>query len=412
MKNILFSVLPVLLILGASCVTTAGIESAANGNAPEIGSTDPAALYGYALGTTGGEGATAANILHFNDGDCFAQWLKLREKYQSTEPAMVWLSGEFVTSQGRNSMFDVKRTSNITFIGTDGFVMNKVGIFVNEASNLIFKNIHIVLPPYSADGLSMQESSRIWVDHCTFESTNQTQDAEDGSCDITHGTHSVTVSWCRFVATQKSCLVGHSDSNGSEDKQITVTFHHNHFERSNSRHPRLRYGVAHVYNNFYDNVTTYGAGSAYGGMLLLEENYFDGVKTPTDICTFPAKKSGSNWISNLTGSVAGYLYERNNLFVNIPSDANEFYPMSNVAYTAYGNEATKLTTPLTYSDFKPTYAYSVDKASDLPQLIRTNAGVGRLSDCAQAPIEVNNAGLTPGETDGTTGSGEENTAAA
>lgn len=378
-----------------------------NVNAPVVGKVDPTVLYGYGENTTGGgvdptiggTRATAANVFHFNDGGCFNEWLKLREKNKSTEPAIVWLSGEFKASDGRNDMFDIKRTSNITFIGTNGFVMNKVGIFAKDAHNIIFRNLHIKLPAYSADGISMQESSNIWVDHCTFESLNQTKDAEDGSCDITHGTYNVTVSWCHFIKTQKSCLVGHSNSNGSEDQAIRVTFHHNHFDNSGSRHPRLRFGKAHVYNNFYDNVTTYGAGSAYGGMLLLEDNYFDGVKLPTDICTYPAKKSGSNWVSNLTGSEAGYLYERNNTYANRPADISEFYPLVNVEYKAYNNESTKLSTPLAYDDFKPTYSYIVDDLEDLPEIVRTNAGVGKLEGCVTT-VPVNNGGYTPGESGG------------
>lgn len=367
---------------------------------PVVGRVDPTLLSGYGESATGGMGATAENIFHFDNGYCFAEWLKLREKNKSTVPAIVWLSGEFTAEQGRSDMFDVKRTSNITFIGTDNFVMNKVGIFANGAQNIIFRNLYIKQPAYSADALSMQESNTIWVDHCTFESLNQTKDAEDGSCDITHGTYNVTVSWCKFVQTQKSCLVGHSNSNGSEDQAISVTFHHNHFDKSGSRHPRLRFGNAHVYNNFYDNVTTYGAGSAYGGKLLLEENYFDNVKLPTDICTFPAKISGSSWVSNLTGSVAGYLYERNNTYANKPSDASNVYPLTNVEYTAYGNESTKLATPLTYADFKPAYTYIVDDPAELPDIVRTNAGVGKMSGYAAAPIAVNNAGITPGESSG------------
>lgn len=375
---------------------------------PQTGKVDPTLLSGYGENTTGGAGATPENILHFDNGYAFAEWLKLREKHKSTTPAIVWLSGEFTAAQGRSGMFDVKRTSNISFIGVDGFVMNKVGIFANGATNIIFRNLHIKLPAYSADGLSMQESSNIWVDHCTFESLNQVKDAEDGSCDITHGTNNVTVSWCKFVKTQKSCLVGHSNSNGSEDAAITVTFHHNHFDNSGSRQPRVRFGRAHVYNNFYDNVTTYGAGSAYGARVLLEDNYFDNVKLPTDICTFPAKKSGSNWVSNLTGSVAGYLYERNNEYANKPSDAGEVYPLVNTQYTAYGNESTKLATPLTYDDFKPNYSYVVDDLEALPEIVRSNAGVGKLSGFATAPVEVNNGGITPGEggEGGDTGDGD------
>lgn len=385
---------------GGSGDGSASKEKGDDTGAPVVGKVDPALLSGYGENATGGLGATAENVFHFDNGYCFAEWLKLREKNKSTVPAIVWLSGEFTAEQGRSDMFDVKRTSNISFIGTDNFVMNKVGIFANDAQNIIFRNIYIKQPAYSADGISMQESNTIWVDHCTFESLNQTKDAEDGSCDITHGTYNVTVSWCKFVKTQKSCLVGHSNSNGSEDQSITVTFHHNHFDNSGSRHPRLRFGRAHVYNNFYDNVTTYGAGSAYGGRLLLEENYFDNVKLPTDICTFPAKKSGSSWVSNLTGSVAGYLYERNNAYANKPSDSNEVYPLTNVEYTAYGNESTKLSIPLTYEDFKPTYSYVVDNLTELPDIVRTNAGVGKMSGFATAPVAVNNAGLTPGETSG------------
>lgn len=367
---------------------------------PVVGNVDPTKLYGYAENATGGEGATSDNIFHFNDGNCFAEWLKLREKNKSAVPAIVWLSGEFTASQGRNDMFDIKRTSNITFIGTDNFVMNKVGFFVNYGENIIFKNIYIKLPAYSADGLSMQNSNTIWIDHCTFESLNQTKDAEDGSCDVTHGSYNVTISWCHFITTQKSCLVGHSDSNGSEDQNITVTFHHNYFDKSGSRHPRLRFGAAHVYNNFYNQVTTYGAGSAYGAKLLLEDNYFEAVRLPTDICTYPAKPSGSSWVSNLTGKVAGYLYERNNIFNNKPSNANEVYPLTNVEYTAYGNESTKLSTPLKYDDFKPAYNYVVDDVEEIPVIVPANAGVGKLTGLTTAPIEVNNGGFTPGESGG------------
>lgn len=365
-------------------------------NPPVVGSVPLDKLIGYGENTTGGEGG---KVHHFNSGTAFRDWLKLREKNKSTDPAIVWLSGTFTSSDGRDTSspwFDIKRTSNITIYGTDSFRMQNVGFFLNEASNIIIRNVYIVQPKADngADGISMQESTNVWVDHCTFESVNQTKDYEDGSCDVTHETNAVTISWCHYIKTQKSTLVGHSNS-ASADEKITITMHHNWFDGSSSRHPRVRFGKAHVFNNFYDNVTTYGVGSAYGAMVLVENNAFDGVRLPTDICTFPAKKSGSSWVSNLTGSVAGYLYALDNEYTNIPADASDPYPFTNVEYKKYGGE--KLATPLTYNDFKPTYDYVVDDKTRVAEIVKSGAGVGRLSGYATAPVAVDNGGMSSGD---------------
>ena len=204
--------------------------------------------------------------------------------------------------------------------------MDRIGIFCVRASNIVIRNINFRQPKANngADAISMQECDGVWVNHCTFTSLNQTKDYEDGSTDITHGSKNVTVSWCHYIKTQKSCLVGHSNS-ATGDTEITATFHHNWFEGSSSRHPRVRYGKVHVYNNLFDANTTYGVGSAYGAKVLVEFNYFDNVQLPTDICTYPAKDNGN---SNLEGSVAGFLYATNDVFVNRPSKAKDPYPLT------------------------------------------------------------------------------------
>lgn len=366
---------------------------------PPVGSVELDKLYGYATlegGTTGGAAATSANIHHFNDGDKFRLWLNQREKEKSTTPATVYLSGTFTKENGRASSspwFDVKRTSNITIIGIDGFRMQNVGLFLVEAENIVIRNLYILMPKADngADGISMQECKHVWVDHCTFESVNQSYDYEDGSCDITHQCQFVTVSWCHYIKTQKSTLIGHSNS-ASADEVITVTMHHNFFDLSSSRHPRVRFGRAHVYNNFYNQVTTYGVGSAYGARVLVESNSFRGVRLPTDICTFPAKPSGSSWVSNLTGSVAGYLFERNNLFADKPSDAPDPYPFTNVEYKSYNGD--RLSTPLTFDDFNPPYDYLLDEQQRLEEIVPAGAGAGHLAGYDKAPVEVNNGNIS------------------
>ena len=368
-------------------------------NPPTEGTVDPAELVGYGASVTGGAGASSTNILHFNNGKALQTWLLARAKSEKNgdhSPVIIWLSGTFGPGDGRDfsedhPWFDVKDVSNLSFFGTDSFVMDRIGFFCVRAQNIIIRNINFQQPKAKgsngADAVSMQESEGIWVDHCTFTSLNQTKDYEDGSTDITHATKNVTVSWCHYIKTQKSCLVGHSKS-ATADKAITATFHHNWYEKSSSRHPRVRYGTVHVYNNFFDGCTTYGVGSADGAMVLVEYNYFDGVQLPTDIATYPAKESNE---SNLQDPTAGYLYPTQNVYVNKPAKAKDPYPLSNVAYTTYGGAAG---TPLTYSDFKPSYAYTVTPAADVPSVVKAGAGHGKLSGFAEAPVAVNNGGIT------------------
>ena len=364
---------------------------------PASATVDPTALFGYAQGVTGGEGATSVNTLHFNNGKALQTWLLARTKSEKNgdhSPVVIWLSGTFGPEDGRDfseahPWFDVKDVSNLSFYGTDSFVMDRIGIFCVRASNIIIRNINFRQPKANngADAVSMQECDGVWVDHCTFTSLNQTKDYEDGSTDITHGSKNVTVSWCRYIKTQKSCLVGHSNSQ-SGDVSITATFHHNWFDGSSSRHPRVRFGRVHVYNNLFDGCTTYGVGSAYGARVLVEYNCFDGVQLPTDICTYPAKDGD---VSNLQGSVAGYLYATQDLFLNRPAKARDPYPLTNVKYKSYNGET--LATPLTYNDFKPEYDYVVTPAEDVAAVVGENAGYGKLG-WTEAPVEVNNGGIS------------------
>lgn len=86
---------------------------------------------------------------------------------QGDDPAIVYLSGTFHSDEGRGSgspWFDIKRTGNLSIYGTEGFVMENVGFFLNEAENVIIRNIYIKMPKADngADGISMQESHHIW----------------------------------------------------------------------------------------------------------------------------------------------------------------------------------------------------------------------------------------------------------
>lgn len=70
----------------------------------------------------------------------------------------------------------------------------------------------------------------------------------DGSVDI-NNVSDVTVSYCNFINTGKTCLVGSSDS----AKCRNVTYHHNYYYGVQARLPFARGTNIHMYNNYYDS---------------------------------------------------------------------------------------------------------------------------------------------------------------
>jgi len=109
-------------------------------------------------------------------------------------------------------------------------------------------------------------------------------DVYDGMIDITHAGDYVTVSWNIIRDHWKTSLVGHSDGNGSEDRgHLRVTYHHNWFDRTFERSPRVRFGeTVHVFNNYYSNVrndsASYAIASVEDAGLLVEGNVFENVQ--------------------------------------------------------------------------------------------------------------------------------------
>lgn len=76
----------------------------------------------------------------------------------------------------------------------------------------------------------IQESHNVWVDHVELSSDrDHDKDYYDGLLDITHGSYAITASYNILHDHWKASLIGHSDSNGSEDAALRVTLHHNYW---------------------------------------------------------------------------------------------------------------------------------------------------------------------------------------
>lgn len=169
----------------------------------------------------------------------------------------------------------VKVGSNKTILGKNsGAALNGVGLRINKQKNVIVRNLKISKVVASAgDAVAIQASKNVWIDHLDL-SSDQTHDKDfyDGLLDITHASDFITVSNTIMHDHFKSSLVGHSDSNGSEDKgHLTVTYVGNYWKNLNSRAPSFRFGTGHVVNNLFENVND-GINTRQGAQLLVENN--------------------------------------------------------------------------------------------------------------------------------------------
>jgi pectate lyase len=97
---------------------------------------------------------------------------------------------------------------------------------------------------HDIDGIQMKPNTKhVWVDRCSIS------DFDDGAIDITRASTDITVSRCHFSNHDKTMLIG-ADPKHVDDRCIRVTIHHCFFDGTKQRHPRVRFGKVHIYNNY------------------------------------------------------------------------------------------------------------------------------------------------------------------
>jgi len=180
----------------------------------------------------------------------------------------------------------------------------------------------------------------------------------------------ITFSYNHFWDNGKSNLLGLSE--GSTDG-LYITYHHNWYDHSDSRHPRVRYYSAHVYNNYYDGNAKYGAGSTLGSSVFMEANYFRNCKYPmltsmqgTDVYAGGTKRDPKNYgtfSDEDGGTIKAYNNYMEGSYTFIPYGASKY--MLKGAESAVGDIDTK-------ADFD---AYVVEKRDDkVPSSVKSYAG--------------------------------------
>ncbi|MCC8246408.1 pectate lyase family protein [Saccharothrix luteola] len=291
-------------------------------------------------GTTGGAGGAVVTAT------TTAQFLAYIAR---PEPLVVQVKGTITLPTGTSDgMHAVASDKTIIGLGSDARLVGgglTIGLPVDDdvtsppadaVHNIIIRNL--ALTGATDDLINVQMfSHHIWIDHNDFSN------GDDGAVDIKRGSDFVTVSWNRFHDHDKTLLLGHDDDNGAQDiGRLRVTYHHNYFDGSDQRNPRVRFGESvHVYNNYYrDN--SYGVASAMNAGVVLEGNYFFSVNNPGRV--------------DFSGDL-GRMVARDNILV----ECNHEIELRG-----------SVVEPRTY------YAYALNRAAEVPTIVPAGAGTGRI----------------------------------
>ena len=279
---------------------------------------------------------------------------------------------------------------NMTFEGIgDDATLYGFGFLVRNAKSVEFRNFAIMRCMDDAISLDT-DNSNIWVHHTDqFYGKHGSGDHAkgDGATDVKSDSKYVTVSYNRFWDTGKSNMFGMKSESGPN----YISYDHNWFDHSDSRHPRVRTMSVHVWNNYFDNCGKYGVGATSGASVFVENNYFLKTKKPILASQQGTDAQGSGTFS---GEDGGMIKSYGNYFDKTISNF-KYYTQNapaSTGYDAYETAARDEQVPATevtkkggtpYNNFDTDaslmYPYTPAAAADVPALVTGYYGAGRMN---------------------------------
>jgi len=314
-------------------------------------------LVGFAEGTTGGQGGSVVTVSDYSGLKFFAE---------NSSPYIIYINGTIEHGEDGGSI-RVRSNKTILGLGNSAFMFG-VGFTINGNNNIIIRNIRFSMTGittrtdkanvYSSTGdegrpqiltnggdcIRLTGSCyNVWIDHCEFFSEDpyvQTnQDLYDGIVDITGTSYNVTLSWNYVHDHHKVHLVGSSDTDEFDRR---ITFHHNYFYNLKGRLPFYRFGVGHVFNNYYLKCNS-AINSRMEACLYVEKNYFENVS--------------SNTVFDTGSTLTGFATLTDNYFIN-----------------------SKAPNIVSCSNFIPSYTYNqvLTDVAEVKNVVMNYAGVGKI----------------------------------
>lgn len=307
------------------------------------------------------------------------------KKGKESRPMAIRFIGNITDPDGMDKgdlMLDtVTAGMTIEGIGNDA-TFNGFGLVMKNCSNVEVRNIGFMNCNSSeGDNCGLQQKNdHVWVHNCDFFYGDAGSDADqvkgDGALDTKTSTY-ITHSYNHFFDNGKCNLQGMK----SESTDNYITYHHNWYDHSDSRHPRIRTCTVHIYNNYFDGNAKYGVGVTMGASAFVENNNFRNCKYPmlisnqgSDVATggtFSGEDGGIiKSFGNVVNGGKGYVkYSDNNTDFDAyeVSSRNEAIPASvksKQGGTAYNN----------FDTADSMYSYTPDNAEDVPSIVTSKAG--------------------------------------
>ena len=279
---------------------------------------------------------------------------------------------------------------NMTFEGVgDDATVYGFGFLLREAESVEFRNFAIMRCLDDAMSLDT-DNSHVWIHNMDLfygkKGGAADQAKGDGTVDIKGDSKYVTVAYNRFWDNGKASMCGMKSETGPN----YITYHHNWFDHSDSRMARVRTMSVHMYNNYYQHCDVYGIGATSGSSIFMESNYFDAVKRPIMSSLQGTDAMGDGTFS---GEKGGLIKAYGNVFANKPANFSYIpYAENNTSFDAYevSNPSEQVPTSVktlvggtSYDNFDTNpslmYAYTADKAEDVPSIVEGFYGAGRLN---------------------------------
>ncbi|MEV5463207.1 hypothetical protein AB0L17_34075 [Streptomyces cellulosae] len=261
------------------------------------------------------------------------------EKYATaTQPYVIVVAGA-INMNPVGKEIKVRSDKTIVGAGTSGHIVGGGFYLGSGVHNVIIRNLTIRDSyqgiwndkDHDFDAIQMDGAHHVWIDH------NDLRHMADGLIDVRKDSTNVTVSWNKLSDNNKTFGIG-----WTENVKTDITIHHNWIRETEQRNPSTDNAAhAHLYNNFLEDAPGTAIKSSYGNYsrgatkMVLENSYFKGINNPV------IKDSGAAVV------------QRGNSFSGT-SGRNES-----------GGSA---------FDPKAYYPYTLDKAADLPSVLKSGAG--------------------------------------
>ena len=290
--------------------------------------------------------------------------------------------------KGKNNTIPMNIT--IEGIGDDATV-HGFGFLLRNAVSVELRNFAIML--CMDDCISLDTDNKYcWVHHIDLFYGKSGSDSDqikgDGTIDVKGNSQYITVSYNHMFDSGKSSLCGMTGESGPN----YIDYHHNWFDHSDSRHPRIRTMTVHVWNNYYDGCAKYGVGATMGSNVFVENNYFRHTKDPMMISMQGTDAKGNGTFS---GEDGGMIKSYGNVYAEKGASSN-YTPITHnasaVNFDCYEAATRDEQVPAsfktvaggtTYSNFdtdsKLMYSYTPVPAEDVPAVVTGYYGAGRLN---------------------------------